>query len=441
RELRDSGWPVTYVEAAPDFATPLNQWIRDHGITQVQIMKPGDRPFVQQVEALNLACEIHWIPNNHFLWSEADFCQWAEPRKRLLMEDFYREGRKRFKVLMAGDKPVGGQWNFDKENRKPPKGKLQTPKALWFEPDEITQAVIQQVKALDCPLYGQVEPFGWAVTCEQARQVLEHFIAERLATFGPYQDAMVTGEDTMWHALLSPYLNLGLLQPLVVIQRIEAAYHDQTLPLNSIEGFVRQVLGWREYMRGLYVFLDQDYPERNWFNHTQPLPEFFWDAEKTDLNCLHQVLSQVEHSGYAHHIQRLMILANFALITGLSPQAVENWFHAVFIDAYDWVMQTNVIGMGLFADGGVLASKPYAASANYINKMSDYCKSCVYDYRDRIGEKACPFNIFYWDFLDRHRDQLTALGRMSLVLSHLNKISDQELKMIHESAEQWRNRL
>jgi len=197
------------------------------------------------------------------------------------------------------------------------------------------------------------------------------------------------------------------------------------------------VLGWREYMHGVYHYVDNDYGKRNWFNHTQPLPQFYWDAEKTDMNCLRQILMQVQRIGYAHHIQRLMVLNNFALIAGISPFELEEWFHAAFIDAYDWVMQTNVIGMGQFADGGILASKPYAASANYINKMSDYCGSCVYKQQERTGEQACPFNFFYWDFLARHRDQLKSQGRMSLTLRHLERLSPEELKKIRQEAIEW----
>jgi deoxyribodipyrimidine photolyase-related protein len=222
-----------------------------------------------------------------------------------------------------------------------------------------------------------------------------------------------------------------------VIRAAEQAYDDQNLDLSGVEGFIRQILGWREYMHGLYHYVDEEYFNRNGFNHTQPLPEFFWDADKTDMNCLHQILSQVEAMGYAHHIQRLMVLSNFALIAGLSPQAVENWFHAAFIDAYDWVMQTNVIGMGLFADGGLLASKPYAASANYINKMSDYCQSCVYQPGDRTGDRACPFNFFYWDFLDRHRQTLQSQGRISFVLRNLDKMQDTELQRMRQKAAAW----
>jgi len=301
----------------------------------------------------------------------------------------------------------------------------------------MTKEVMDWVQEQNFSTYGKLDDFGWAVTRAQALEILDNFIQVRLKTFGPYQDAMVTGEETMWHALLSPYLNLGLLQPMEVIHAVEQAYHDKDLPLNSVEGFIRQVLGWREYMRGLYAHVDEDYPDRNWFGHQQPLPDFFWDADKTDMNCLHQILKQVERTGYAHHIQRLMVLGNFALIAGLLPQEVESWFHAAFIDAYDWVMQTNVLGMGLFADGGMLASKPYAASANYINKMSDYCKDCTYNRRERTGGNACPFNYFYWDFLARHRDKLKSQGRMNLILANLDKMDEQELDAIRQKAAEW----
>ena len=437
-ELEQAGWPVTY-EIAADFETPLREWANTHQVTELLVMAPSDRPFAQAIQQLDLPFQLTIVPNNHFLWTATEFKTWAKGRKTLLMETFYRQGRRRFQVLMDGKKPSGGQWNFDKANRQPPKGKLNPPQPLWFEPDEITQTVIEHVKTSDFSTYGDLEPFRWAVTRQQAQQVLDDFIERKLETFGPYQDAMVTGQDTMWHALLSPYLNLGLLQPMEVIQAVEQAHYEHALPLNSVEGLIRQILGWREYMHGLYTYVCDDateYAERNWFNHTQALPTFFWTGE-TEMNCLHQTLNQVQRTGYAHHIQRLMILSNFALISGLSPQAVESWFHAAFIDAYDWVMQTNVLGMGLFADGGLLASKPYAASANYINRMSDYCKSCQYNAKARIGDEACPFNFFYWDFLDRHRDKLKSQGRMSFILKNLDKMSPEELTQIHQQATDW----
>jgi deoxyribodipyrimidine photolyase-related protein len=433
-ELRQEGYSVTY-EIAEDFQTPLENWVKENQIAELQIMSPNDKPFLQIIENLKLPCDINLLLNNQFLWSAEEFNNWAKNRKRLLMEDFYREGRRRFDILMEDDKPVAGKWNLDKENRKPPKSKLNTPEPLWFEPDNITQEVIQQVNSLNIPTYGDLKEFRWGVTRKQALEVLKYFIEIRLPDFGPYQDAMVTGEETMWHAMISPYLNLGLLQPLEIIQAAEAAYHENQLALNSVEGFIRQILGWREYMHGIYHHVDEDYPQQNWFEHHKPLPEFFWSGE-TKMNCLHQILTQVMDIGYAHHIQRLMVLNNFGLIAGISPQELETWFHSAFIDAYDWVMQTNVIGMGQYADGGLLASKPYAASANYINKMSDYCKSCFYKHSKRTGEKACPFNYLYWDFLNRHRDKLKNEGRMNFILKNLDKMSPEELETIHTLAEE-----
>lgn len=273
-ELRQAGWDVSY-EIAENFETPLRHWIKTHGITELRLMQPNDRPFTQWLASLELPCKITLVPNNLFLWTANQFRAWAKGRKNLLMEYFYREGRQRYQILMQGKHPVGGVWNLDKQNRKPPKGKLNPPKPLWFEPDAMTQDVIDWVKSGHFSSYGTVEPFRWGVTRSQALQVLDHFLTTRLSMFGPYQDAMLTGEETLWHGLLSPYLNLGLLHPLEVIRAAEQAYYDQQLDLNSVEGFIRQILGWREYMHGLYHYVDDDYPQRNWFNHTQPLPPFF----------------------------------------------------------------------------------------------------------------------------------------------------------------------
>jgi deoxyribodipyrimidine photolyase-related protein len=448
-DLRSAGWSVEYVQDS-DFEEPLLRWVVLRGITELRVMEPADRPFGRVIESLEpgllaLGCRLVRLPNNHFLWSAAEFGHWASGYKQLRLENFYRAGRRRFGVLMAGEEPIGGQWNFDKENRKPPKTGLNPPEALWFEPDEITrqvQAELAELVAIGAiETFGSGDRFGWAVTRDQALAVLDRFIETRLAGFGPYQDAMVTGQETMWHALISPYLNLGLLGPMEVIQAIESAYADrldsgESLDLAGVEGVIRQVLGWREYMYGLYHWFPADYGASNWFDHQQPLPEFFWTGE-TELNCLRQSLIQIQQTGYGHHIQRLMILSNFALISGLNPQSVESWFHAVFIDAYDWVMQTNVLGMGLFADGGKLASKPYAASANYINKMSDYCRGCRYDPKARTGENACPFNYFYWDFMARHRSQLKAQGRINLILGQLDRMDPAELAQIQAQAEAW----
>jgi len=435
--LQAEGWNITY-EIATDFITPLQTWIETHQVTELRVMDPNDRAFSNFIQQLDLGCEISILPDNHFLWSKEDFQNWANNRKRILMEDFYREGRKRFNVLVEGKKPVGGNWNFDQDNRKPPQKNLAPPDPISFPPDAMTQAVIEEVKALSFQTYGEVDHFNWGVTREEAKQVLANFIERDLPNFGTYQDAMITGEKTMWHSLLSPYLNLGLLHPWEVISAVENAYYEHNLPLNSVEGLIRQILGWREFLHGIYHWVAEDYGDGNWLDHHQPLPEFFWDSSQTEMNCLKQVLQQVEDTGYAHHIQRLMILSNFALIVGISPQALKEWFHAVFIDAYDWVMETNVIGMGQFADGGVFASKPYASSANYVNKMSDYCETCLYNPRRRSQQSACPFNFFYWDFIARQRDRLQSLGRMNLVLANLRKIDPDELAQMQTLAEAWR---
>jgi len=466
QELRDRGWQnVTY--AVTDHVQPaLQTWLEQQQVTEVWMIEPPDFPMRRQVTAWLDTCNqavravranqanragrptvqarspvmLKWHEDHQFFWSATEFMTWATGRKRLVLEDFYRAGRKRFGILMTGargDQPIGDRWNFDADNRKPPKGiSLNPPPPLRFALDEITQAVIEKVQKIP-DLYGQAEPFIWAVTRSQALQVLDFFIQQGLPQFGPYQDAMLTHEPTLWHSLLSPYLNVGLLSPQETIAAVVRAYQTRDLPLASVEGFIRQVLGWREYMRGLYLFLGEDYAQSNWFDHRRSLPTWFWDSRQTRLNCLRQTLQQLEATGYTHHIQRLMVLSNFALIAGLSPQAVEQWFHATFIDAYDWVMQTNVLGMGLFADGGTLASKPYAASANYIHKMSDYCDRCSYDRKDRLGENACPFNYLYWDFLDRHQDKLKSQGRMNLALAQLKKIPEHEIQKIRENAQKF----
>ncbi len=438
QDLEASGYPVTYLEAET-FVEPLRQWAETHQLDQIRVVTPTDIPFRRQLEAIrsSLPCELKEIESNHFLWSTSDFVNWSQGRKRLLMEDFYREGRKRYQILMDGDQPVGGRWNFDQDNRKPPKSEQIYPQPLSFELDAITQAVIEKVESDFKNHFGQVQPFGWAVNRVQALHVLQTFVDQQLDQFGPYQDAMVMNEETLWHALISPYLNIGLLTPREVIQAAQTAYESKGLAIASVEGFIRQILGWREYMRGLYeTVLPNGYDQLNWFQHDRPLPEFFWTGD-TDMTCLQQTIQQLQRTGYAHHIQRLMILSNFALISGINPQALESWFHDVFIDSFDWVMQPNVIGMGLFADGGSVATKPYAASANYINKMSDYCQNCRYNHNDKTSERACPFNYFYWDFLLRHRHKLSDLGRMGLVLSHLKRMDGEVTAQIQALAHEW----
>ncbi len=434
-DLERDGWPVTYTRTE-DLRAAVEAWLDREGITELQLMRPADRGLEALLEHLGDRCRVTVLPNNHFLWQPEEFAAWARGYRQLRLESFYREGRRRWQVLMAGEHPVGDRWNFDQENRKPPRSGLQGPVPRRFEPDAITRQVIADVQALDTDLYGEAEPFHWAVTRVEALQALADFIAIRLAGFGPYQDAMVTGEPTLWHSLIAPYLNLGLLDPREVIAAVEQAWARGDCDLPSAEGFIRQVLGWREYTYGLYHLFGPDYISTNHFGHRRPLPDFFWSGA-TDLNCLGQCFSQLKQSGYAHHIQRLMVLGNFALIAGLDPQAVVHWFHATFIDAHDWVMQTNVLGMTLFADGGRLASKPYAASASYINRMSTYCRGCRYDPKQRTGDGACPFNSLYWDFLIRHRPSLENQGRMALIYRQLDRFSGAEQQALQDRARSW----
>jgi deoxyribodipyrimidine photolyase-related protein len=396
-----------------------------------------------------------WHPSSAFLWSREEFATWAHGRRQLRMELFYREGRRRFGVLMEDEgpsaTPLGGQWNFDHDNRRPPTKGLAGPTPLWFEPDAITLEVIAKVRRLDssrasnglAPLPGDLEPFGWAVSSHQALAVLEHFIATRIAGFGPYQDAMVSGQPTLWHSLLSPYINLGLLHPLEVIERLEQAGRPSpdssppaatAVPLASLEGVIRQILGWREYTHGLYHWLGPTYQSLNYFQASRPLPAWLEQLGTSGMACMDTVLTELKATGYAHHIQRLMVLANYGLLAGLDPQALTTWFHRQFIDGHDWVMQTNVIGMGLFADGGRLASKPYAASGNYINRMSTYCKGCQFNVKQRSGTDACPFNSLYWDFLARHAADLRANPRMGLVIKQLDRLPPEELAAIRATA-------
>lgn len=445
--LRAQGWPVTYA-VAEDFETPLRDWIARERISELRLMRPNDRPLQTWLEGQDLPCDRRWYSNNQFLWSAAAFQTWIQGRKRFLLEDFYRAGRRKFQVLWGADGPLGDRWNFDQENRQTygayRKQKASPPPPLTFRADGITQSVIARVRSTGVGGYGDLtENFAWGVTREQAWQVLQYFLSQQLGQFGSFQDLMVQGQAVLWHSLLSPYLNLGLLHPQEVIAAAEEHYHRGAIALNQVEGFIRQILGWREYMYGLYHHwgnTDSD-PEPNFFQHHQPLPAFFWDHRQTEMNCVRQVLAQTEHTAYAHHIQRLMILSNFALLLGVEPREIRQWFHSAYIDAHDWVMQTNVLGMGQFADGGRLASKPYVASANYIHKMSNYCETCCYQRQERLGSQACPFNYLYWDFLDRHREPLQNQGRMGLILKGLDRLTPQEKLQIHHQATQLRQQL
>jgi deoxyribodipyrimidine photolyase-related protein len=366
------------------------------------------------VEACGLRVEV--TPHSGFLSTAADFDRLAGPAdKRVTMETFYRAMRRKTGILMDGDRPAGGAWNYDAENRERPRAGLRFPEPPRFAPDELTAGAIEFVARRFADHPGTIGDFTLPVTRRDALALLDHFARERLDTFGPYQDAMVRGNRDMSHSLLSAALNTGLLGPQEVVDRAELAYRAGHARLASVEGFVRQIIGWREFVWRVYWKRMPEYRERNALNANLALPAFYWSGE-TDMACLAETLGAVRETAYAHHIQRLMILGNFALIAGLEPQAVNDWFWASFIDGYEWVMIPNVIGMTLHADGGYVGTKPYAASAAYINRMSDYCRGCRYDRSDAAGPNACPFNALYWDFIARNEARFAPNVRMRMIV-------------------------
>ncbi len=389
-------------------------------------------------ERFGVPVELH--EDDRFICSVSEFADWADGRKGLRMEYFYRDMRRRTGLLMDGEAPVGGEWNFDQENRKSLPKSVTPPPRATCEPDEMTREVMQLVAGRFDDHFGDIEPFYYAVTRADAERLFEAFATDILPGFGDYQDAMAKGQPWMWHSIIALYMNVGLLDPLAVCRRAETAYRDGNAPLNAVEGFIRQILGWREYVRGLYWLKMPGYKELNAFGADRALPDFFWSGE-TDMTCMRDAIGQTKRHAYAHHIQRLMVTGNFALIAGLHPDAVNEWYMVVYADAYEWVELPNTHGMALFADGGIMASKPYAASANYINKMSDYCGRCVYDHKARTGKGACPFNLLYWDFIARNRQTLEGNGRMGVVLKNLDRKEAGELATIRHEAEQFLERI
>ncbi|TFL18848.1 cryptochrome/photolyase family protein [Jannaschia formosa] len=413
--LREAGWTVRYTKLEDPGNThsipgELLRAAEATGCTEALATEPGEFRLISALEDGPLP--VHFFPDDRFLCSHAEFEDWARGRKELRMEWFYREMRRKTGLMMEGDKPAGGKWNYDHDNRKPPKHGLDAPGPMRFAPDETTQEVLDLVRARFGNRYGSLDGFWFATEPAQARRALAHFVERSLPLYGDYQDAMVRGAPFLFHALLSPYINAGLLGWREVCEAAEAAWRAGDVPINAAEGFIRQIIGWREYVRGVYFLQGPDYTSRNALGHHRPLPEFYWTAE-TDMACIAEVVSTTMAEAYAHHIQRLMITGNFALLAGFDPAQVHDWYLRVYADAYEWVEAPNVIGMSQFADGGVVGSKPYVSGGNYINRMSDYCKACAYSVSQKTGDGACPFNLLYWHFLDRHRDRFEGNPRMA----------------------------
>ena len=419
--LRAVGWTVDYVRLDdPDnsgsFTGEIARAIERHAPERIVVTEAGEWRVAAMLDAwqtlFGLPVEIR--ADTRFLASHADFAEWAERQKSLTMEWFYREMRAKTGLLMDGSKPEGGRWNFDKDNRKPAQADLLMPRPLAFPPDAITQEVLDLVAERFPRNPGSLDGFSWAVTATDAEAQASYFLAHALPKFGDYEDAMLTGERHLWHSILSPYLNSGLLDPLDLCRRAEAEYRAGRAPLNSVEGYIRQIIGWREYMRGIYWREGPDYVRRNHLRHTRNLPAWYWTGD-TDMHCLREAIGQTLATAHAHHIQRLMVTGNFALLIGADPAQVHQWYLEVYVDAYEWVELPNTLGMSQFGDGGLLGSKPYVSSGAYIDRMSDYCRHCRYDVKQRVGPDACPFNALYWDFLARHEDKLGRNRRLATV--------------------------
>ena len=418
-------------------ADSYTEALRDYG-RPVLVHEPTSHAAEQFVARLcgeGLVAEV--LPTPTFALPRAQFRQWAGDRKRFRLEDFYRAQRRRFGVLMDGDEPVDGRWNFDTDNREsPPKGAAALGAPAPYHPveDDIDAAVRRDIDALDLDTIGVDGPRLFAVTPTEADEALRRFIADRLPLFGRYEDAMMGADWSMAHSLLSVPLNLGVLHPLDAVHAAEAAYRSGSAPLAAVEGFIRQILGWREYMWQLYWHLGPEYLDNNALDAHTPLPDWWadLDADSVDAECLRQALAGVRDRGWAHHIQRLMVLGSHGLQRGYQPRELSDWFATAFVDGFAWVMPTNVIGMSQHADGGLLATKPYTSGGAYINKMSDHCRSCRFDPKKRLGDDACPFTAGYWAFVDRHQGLLAANMRTARAVSSMKRLGDLEAVLEQE---------
>jgi deoxyribodipyrimidine photolyase-related protein len=440
-ELRAAGWTVDYVplddpDNSGSFTGEVARAVERHRPTAIRIVESGEWRVKTMIDGWSkrFGIPVEDLDDDRFVCGILEFQTWAQSRNDLVMEFFYRDMRRKTGLLMQTDgKPEGGQWNLDKDNRAPPKRGLNYPEPMHFTPDAITQEVLALVARRFAGHFGRLEKFALPVTADQARQALKHFVRTALPDFGTYQDAMVTGQDWLYHSWLSPALNIGLLTPLEVAQAAADAYAAGEAPLNAVEGFIRQIIGWREYVRGYYWLEMPDVATANALEATRPLPEFYWTGA-TDMLCMAEAVRNTRDHGYAHHIQRLMVLGNFAMLAGVRPQEVADWFLVVYADAYEWVELPNVIGMSQHADGGRMATKPYAGGGAYINRMSDHCGRCRYDVKQKTGPDACPFNALYWDFLARHERRFRRNRRMSNMYGTWDKMQPEARAAYRDSA-------
>lgn len=448
-ELKNKQLPLLYLalgeHSFSSFAEALADTITREQPKEVWCVRPGDyrvsKSLVDTCKQLGVVYKQ--LNDQHFLSTPQEFKKWAGDKKQLRLEYWYRELRKKYHILMEDEKnPLGGKWNYDQSNRKSFKkeGPESVPNTLEWQHNPITNDVITLVNNEYQDHPGSLDNLYWPVTPEQAEQALERFFKHCLDDFGDYQDAMWTNEPFLNHSLISSALNLKLLHPLTVIQTAERYHREKDAPLAAVEGFIRQILGWREYVRGLYWMHMPDWLEMNALNATNDLPDFFWTGE-TEMICLQQTIKQTLDYGYAHHIQRLMVTGLFSLIYGVDPKQIHEWYLAVYVDAVEWVELPNTIGMSQYADNGIMASKPYAASGNYINKMSNYCKHCQYKPAESVGQNACPFTTLFWNFLNTHKDSFSNNPRMGFMLKNLHRKSDEDIEAITTQAIEFRENI
>lgn len=441
--LEADGYTVDYRRAS-SFEHAVERYASQHDGATIEVMQPSDWGYDRRLRAAASAGggALRVVTNDLWLTTDEEFDSWASGRKSLRLEYFYRSARKRRGWLMEDGEPAGGKWNYDVDNRQTPEAGHAFPDPLRFEPDALTKSVIEEVQAAYPNHFGSLEAFHWPVTRTEALEALEEFLTTRLARFGPYEDAMVEGEPVLYHSLLSPAINLGLLHPKEVCERaLEYAADPRTgVPLQSIEGFIRQVLGWREFIHHIYRRQMPGLREANGLDHHGPLPELYWGGE-TRMRCLGQAVRQLQETGHTHHIQRLMVLGNFALIARVDPRQLNDWFLTCYVDALDWVVTPNVMGMSQYADLGSFTSKPYAASGKYVQRMSDHCAHCSYDVKKTVGDDACPLNSLYWDFMDHHSDGLSGNPRMALMLKNWARRDEEVRADILRQAATVRGRL
>ena len=440
--LEEDGVSVRYVTlgdagAADDLPGEVLRALRAQPFERVVMTRSGEHRLERAFDALEAEAPVpvERREDDRFLCSRQRFFAWSRGRKELRMEDFYREMRKETGLLMQGAKPAGGRWNFDKDNRKRLPAKLEAPERLLIEPNAAVRELIALVERDYAENFGDTAEFAYATTAEDAERLAAHFFRKALPLFGDFQDFMRAGDPWLWHARISAALNIGFLDPLDLCRRAEAEWKADRAPLNAVEGFIRQILGWREFVRGVYQLRGEDYGKINALEADRDLPWFYWSGE-TDMACVKDVVAMTRAHAYAHHIQRLMVTGNLAMLLAVHPDLVDEWYMVVYADAYEWVEQPNTRGMATFADGGIVASKPYAASGAYINRMSDYCSGCAYEVKERTTEKACPFNALYWDFMMRNEKRLRDNPRIGYAYATLEKLGADERGAIRKRAHQ-----